>query len=140
MSSYPRRRVLCAEPHEDTCRLITILLERQGHAVVSAGTIAECVRLAEAEGFDLYMVDDDYIDGTALQLCKRLREMTPATPILFFSAQAFRRDRELALEAGATAYLTKPDDLFEIVSTVNSILSGRSHNGQAPRRKPGGLD
>jgi DNA-binding response OmpR family regulator len=139
MPSSPRRRVLCAEPHEDTSSLITMLLERQGHEVVSAGTIAECVHMAEADGFDLYMVDDDYIDGTALQLCKRLRQMTPATPILFFSAQAFRRDRELALEAGATAYLTKPDDLFEIVSTVNSILSGRS-NGTAPQRKTGSLD
>ncbi len=139
MPSYPRRRVLCAEPHEDTCQLITLLLERQGHEVVAARTIAECVGLAGAKGFDLYMVDDDYIDGSALQLCKRLREMTPGTPILFFSAQAFRRDRELALEAGATAYLTKPDDLFDIVSTVNSILSGNSA-GPAPRRKSGGLD
>ena len=139
MPSHPRRRVLCAEPHEDTCRLIRLLLERQGHEVVSAGTIAECVGLADAEAFDLYMVDDDYIDGSAIQLCKRLREMTPETPILFFSAQAFRRDRELALEAGATAYLTKPDDLFEIVSTVNSILSGRA-NGTAPRGKTGSLD
>jgi len=139
MPSYPRRRVLCAEPHEDTCRLITLLLEGQGHEVVSARTIAECVGLVGAKGFDLYMVDDDYIDGTALQLCKRLREMTPATPILFFSAQAFRRDRELALEAGATAYLTKPDDLFDIVSTINSILTGKSV-GPAPRRKLGSLD
>ena len=137
MPSSPRRRVLCAEPHEDTCRLITILLERQGHEVVAARTVAECVGLAEADGFDLYMVDDEYIDGTAIQLCKRLRQMTPETPILFFSAQAFRRDRELALEAGATAYLTKPDDLFDIVSTVNSILSG---NANGARRKTGSLD
>ena len=139
MPSSPRRRVLCAEPHEDTCQLIRLLLERQGHEVVSAQSIAECVGLAETAGFDLYMLDDDYIDGTAIQLCKRLREMAPGTPILFFSAQAFRRDRELALEAGATAYLTKPDDLFDIVATVNSILSGRS-NGFASRRKPGSLD
>jgi DNA-binding response OmpR family regulator len=127
---YPRRRVLCAEPHEDTCRLITVMLERQGHEVVSANTVAECVRLVDEGGFDLYMVDDDYIDGTALQLCKRLREMTPETPILFFSAQAFRRDRERAFEAGAFAYLVKPDDLFEIVHTVNSILLG---HGARPR-------
>ena len=136
---YPRRRVLCAEPHEDTCRLITMLLERQGHEVIPARTIAECVGLAEPGNFDLYMLDDDYIDGTAIQLCKRLREMTPGTPILFFSAQAFRRERELALEAGAAAYLTKPDDLFDIVQTVNSILSGNG-SGPATRRKPGSLD
>ena len=124
--AYPRRRVLCAEPHEDTCRLITLLLERQGHEVVSARTVAECVTQVGAGAFDLYMVDDDYIDGTALQLCKRLREMTPETPILFFSAQAFRADRERAMEAGAFAYLVKPDDLFEIVHTVNSILLGNA--------------
>jgi DNA-binding response OmpR family regulator len=135
--AFPRRRVLCAEPHHDTCRLITMLLERQGHEVVSAGTVAECVALLDAGRFDLYMIDDDYIDGTAIQLCKRLRQLTPETPILFFSAQAFRRDRELALEAGASAYLVKPDDLFEIVSTVNSILLGnhtrrRAQDGDKP--------
>lgn len=139
MPSYPRRRVLCAEPHEDTCRLITILLEQQGHEVVSARTVSEVVGLVGDGSFDLYMLDDEYIDGTALQLCKRLREMTPETPILFFSAQAFRRDRELALEAGATAYLTKPDDLFDIVQTVNSILTG-NNGGPVARRKPGSLD
>jgi CheY-like chemotaxis protein len=131
--AYPRRRVLCAEPHEDTCRLITTLLERQGHAVISATTIAECVRLAGEGGFDLYMLDDDYIDGTSLQLCRELRKMTPETPILFFSSHAFKRDRERAFEAGAHAYLTKPDDLFDIVQTVNSILSGKS-NPPPPER------
>ena len=137
--SHPRRRVLCAEPHEDTCGIITMLLELQGHEVVPAKSVAECVELVGQKSFDLYMLDDEYIDGTGLELCKRLRSLTPATPILFFSAQAFRRDRELALEAGATAYLTKPDDLFDIVSTVNSILTGKAH-GPAPRSKPGSLD
>ena len=124
--SHPRRRVLCAEPHDDTCRLITLLLERQGHEVVAAKTVRDCVELASETHFDLYMLDDDYIDGTAIELCKRLREMTPETPILFFSAQAFKRDREMAMSAGASAYLTKPDDLFEIVQTVNSILTSKS--------------
>jgi two-component system response regulator PilR (NtrC family) len=114
-----------------------MLLERQGHEVVSAQTVAECVEVVGLKRFDLYMVDDDYIDGTAIQLCKRLRQMTPETPILFFSAQAFRRDRERAFEAGAYAYLVKPDDLFEIVSTVNSILLGNhsrrgAHDGDKP--------
>jgi OmpR-family two-component system manganese-sensing response regulator len=108
-----------------------MLLERQGHEVVAAKSIAECVGLAGDERFDLYMLDDEYIDGSGLELCKRLREMTPGTPILFFSAQAFSRDREMALSAGANAYLTKPDDLFEIVQTVNSILTGK-----ATRRRP----
>jgi DNA-binding response OmpR family regulator len=77
------------------------------------------------------MLDDDYIDGTSIELCKRLREMTPETPILFFSSNAFARDRARAFEAGAQSYLTKPDDLFEIVQTVNSIFAGRAARGRA---------
>jgi DNA-binding response OmpR family regulator len=123
--SHPRRRVLCAEPHEDTCSLITELLAQQGHEVVSAKTVRECVELVGRERFDLYMLDDDYIDGTCIDLCKRLRELTPETPILFFSARAFARDRERAFKAGASAYLTKPDDILEIVRTVNAIFAGR---------------
>ena len=135
--SHPRRRVLCAEPHEDTCYLIEILLGRQGHEVVSAKTVHDCIELACETHFDLYMLDDDYIDGTAIELCKRLREMTPETPILFFSAQAFRRDREMAMSAGASAYLTKPNDLFEIVQTVNSILTGkRTRRDDCSAEKP----
>jgi CheY-like chemotaxis protein len=135
--SHPRRRVLCAEPHEDTCGLITALLERQGHEVVPAKSVAECVELAGRQSFDLYMLDDEYIDGTSLELCKRLRAMTPATPILFFSSHAFNRDRERAMSAGARAYLTKPDDLFEIVQTVNTILSeSAARRGARDAEKP----
>jgi DNA-binding response OmpR family regulator len=129
--SHPRRRVLCAEPHEDTCSFIKLLLEQQGHTVVTAKSVNDCIALAKGQSFDLYMLDDDYIDGTAIELCKRLREMTPETPILFFSAQAFERDRERAMQAGAHAYLTKPDDLFEIVHTVNSILSDKVKHRRA---------
>ena len=129
--SHPRRRVLCAEPHEDTCSLITMLLQRQGHEVISAKTIHEAVDIVGRESFDLYMLDDDYIDGTSIELCKRLREMTPETPILFFSSHAFAHERDRAFEAGAQSYLTKPDDLFEIVHTVNSIFAGRSARARA---------
>jgi DNA-binding response OmpR family regulator len=114
-----------------------MLLERQGHEVVPAQSVAECVELAARQGFDLYMLDDDYVDGDGLELCRRLRVMTPATPILFFSSRAFSRDRERAMSAGANVYLTKPDDLFEIVQTVNSILSGNgARRGRSGAEKP----
>ena len=131
--SHQSRRVLCAEPHEDTCSLLTTLLEQQGHEVVQAKSVGECLRLAGQRPFDLYMLDDDYIDGSGLELCKRLRAATPGTPILFFSAQAFLRDRQQAMEAGAQAYLIKPGDIFEIVQTVNSILSPRAGARKAER-------
>lgn len=120
-----RKRVLCAEPSEDICSLLKMMLGRSGYEVVSADTVHDCLELARRDEFDLYMLDDDYIDGTSIELCKRLRALTPQTPILFFSTAALARDRQRGLDAGAAAYLTKPDDIFEIVKTVNSILLPR---------------
>ena len=129
---HHRRRVLCAEPHEDTCSLLTAMLEGQGHEVVAARSVRECLDLVRERPFDLYMLDDDYIDGSGLELCRQLRVTTPRTPILFFSAQAFLRDRQRALEAGAHSYFIKPGDIFEIVQAVNSILS--PHAGREAKR------
>ena len=131
MTPRQRRRILCAEPHEDTCRLIRTLFEQNGHEVVSAASVQECLELVEGTDFDLYMLDDDYIDGTSLELCQQLRRHTPATPILFFSSRAFTRDRDRAIEAGAAAYFIKPGDIFEIVQTVNSLLAPKA--GTPPR-------
>ena len=120
-----KRRILCAETHQDTCALITQLLEQQGHEVKLAESAVEFLELATKEHFDLYMLDDDYADGTSLELCRKLRKLTPETPILFFTAAAFPNDREAAMEAGAQMYLTKPIDILEIAEAVNSILLGR---------------
>lgn len=117
-----RGRVLCAEPHEDTCRLLTMLLEQQGHEVRSAKTIRECRDLARRERFDLFIVDDGYPDGSSYELSRELRKLYPDAPILFFTSAAFERDRRLGAEAGASAYLTKPGDVLEIVETVKALL------------------
>ena len=130
-----QRRVLCAEPSEDICTLLSVMLGHSGHEVVPASSVHDCLELARTQRFDLYMLDDDYIDGTAVELCRQLRALTPETPILFFSTAALALDRQRGLAAGAAAYLTKPDDIFEIVETVNSILlpraAGRAAAGDA---------
>jgi len=133
-----KRRVLCAQTHQDTCAVITLLLEMQGHEVKAADTFTECLELVGREHFDLYMLDDGYADGNSIELCRALRKLTPETPILFFSSNAFPRERQAAIEAGAEAYLTKPMDILEIAETVNSILLSRARgvgNGESHGRR-----
>ena len=122
MPPRSKKRILCAETHEDTCQMLTYFLERSGHEVDSAGTIADCLRLASSVTFDLYMVDDDYPDGTNIELCQRLRRLSPRTPIIFFSSLAYERDRQRGLEAGAQIYMTKPGDIVEIAATIEALL------------------
>jgi DNA-binding response OmpR family regulator len=117
-----KRRILCAETHQDTCSLITLLLERQGHEVKTGSSISQCLELAQREHFDLYLLDDSYPDGTSIELCKKLRALDPQTPILFFSSACFEKDIREGMEAGAQAYLTKPGDILQVAETIKALL------------------
>jgi DNA-binding response OmpR family regulator len=123
-----KRRILCAETHQDTSSLLILLLERQGHEVRIGTSISECLELARREHFDLYLLDDCYPDGSSIELCKRLRAMDSQTPILFFSSACFENDIRQGMDAGAQVYLTKPVDILQVAQTVKALLKPYSTN------------
>src|SRR3712207_4901989 len=80
-----KRRILCAEAREDVSNLISLLLQRKGYEVVTAQTVVDSLRLAAQEHFDLYILNDHYIDGDSIELCQKLRALDPSAPVLLFS-------------------------------------------------------
>jgi signal transduction histidine kinase/ActR/RegA family two-component response regulator len=68
------------------------------------------------------------INGTALlQQIKRTPELA-ATPVLAVSAGALEREIKRGLAAGFFAYVTKPIDVDEFLSTIDDALSQSSAN------------
>ncbi|MGI9034736.1 MAG: response regulator transcription factor [Pyrinomonadaceae bacterium] len=110
-------RVLYAEDNEDASYMMTVLLGLSEIKIIAAKNVAEAWRLARAEHFDLYLLDSRFPDGDGFELCRRLREHAPPTPILFYSGDARETDKQKGLAAGADAYLVKPNS-DEIVSTI----------------------
>lgn len=64
---------------------------------------------AQAEHFDLFLLDSQFSDGNGLELCRRLRHHFLRSPIFFYSHRAYESDRKNGLDAGADEYLIKPD-------------------------------
>jgi DNA-binding response OmpR family regulator len=60
------------------------------------------------------------IDG--LEICRRLRQRPPYTPIMMLTAKASELDRVLGLELGADDYLTKPFSIRELVARVKALF------------------
>jgi DNA-binding response OmpR family regulator len=65
--------------------------------------------VAQAEQFDLYLLDTRFPEGSGLELCRQLRKFNSQTPIVFYSGDAYEADKAKGLAAGADAYLVKPN-------------------------------
>src|SRR5262249_46363983 len=91
--------------------------------VMFARDVEEGLRLARQLRFDLYILDNWLPDGSGVGLCRLIREFDPQTPILFYSAAAYLRDKQEALRAGAQAYFVKPINFAEFKRAVAQFTS-----------------
>ena len=105
MSDSPR--ILFVDDHEDTRFLISYLLEAWGYEVVAAQTIEEGLALARGGGFDLYLLDSRFADGSGTELCEGIREFDKETPIVFYSGDHPSRLKK-ALDCDAQGFVLKP--------------------------------
>jgi len=102
-------RVLCVDDNEDACEMLSMLLACSQIEAKTVGTADQALSLIQAERFDLYLLDSWLPDLDGFELCRRIRDLDPHTPILFFSGAAYETDRKKGMDAGATDYVIKPD-------------------------------
>jgi DNA-binding response OmpR family regulator len=130
MPSIPRPRVLCVDDDEDSRVMLTTLL---GIALIEAkavGTAAQAWSSIRAEHFDLYLLDSRLADADGFELCRRIRDHDPQTPILFFSGSAFDADKKKGLAAGANDYVIKPD-LEALLGSIKQFVSQEESDAAA---------
>lgn len=122
MLSNPRPRVLCVDDDEDSRMMLVTLLGLELIEVQAVGTAAQALSLMQTERFDLYLLDGWLPDLNGFELCRQMRVFDPLTPILFFSGAAYESDRKRGIEAGANAYLVKPD-INELLGSITQLVS-----------------
>ena len=121
-------QILYTEDHADTRELVSFVLKLSNCQVTLADSDGKALLLARTNQFDLYMIDNWLPGGSGIDLCRKLREFDPVTPILFYSGAAYDADKQEAFASGAQAYLAKPVDNDELVEEVFRLIS-ESRNG-----------
>jgi len=115
-------RILCVDDHQDTSEMLQLLLSGEDYEVETCGTVDEACRLAETGEFDLYVLDKRLPDGTGVELCRKLNLLTPDVPCIFYSGDAYEIHRREAIQAGADAYVAKPN-LDVLIQAVRELLA-----------------
>jgi two-component system, OmpR family, response regulator ResD len=120
--SKPKCRILCVDDHFDTSEMLQMLLSEEDYEVRVCATVEEARKLAVADEFDLYVLDKRLPDGTGMDLCGILNKMTPGVPCIFYTGDAYEIHRMEAMEAGAAAFIAKPD-VDGLIDAVQRLLS-----------------
>lgn len=139
MEKFNHHRILYAEDNEDSCLMVSTMCGLANIEVVSTSTVAEAWRLSQSEHFDLYLLDSCFPDGDGLELCRRLREYAPHTPILIYSGNVYESDKKNGLAAGASDYLTKPylaDLAVTIKENIEQVTNFRWRTQTARAQTP----
>jgi CheY-like chemotaxis protein len=122
--SKPRCRVLCVDDHRDTSDMLQMLLAEEDYEVHIAATMQEACNMAKETEYDVYVLDKRLPDGTGVQLCETLLKLTPTVPCIFYTGDAYEIHRREAMEAGAAAFVAKPD-IEGLIDAVAKLLSER---------------
>jgi DNA-binding response OmpR family regulator len=115
-----KKHFLIVEDDIESCKILSIILA--DHELTVSHTLASATPHFQNQHFDLYMLDNWLPDGSGIDLCREIRTKHPDTPIIFTSAAAMTDNVNEALEAGATRYITKPFDPFELQEIVRQLL------------------
>ncbi|RYZ88281.1 MAG: response regulator, partial [Proteobacteria bacterium] len=117
--------VLCIEDNPSNLRLIeTILENRPDINLLSAMQGGIGLDLARQHEPDLILLDLDLPDIKGHEVITRLQRssITKDIPVVIVSADATPGQIERLLAAGAKAYLTKPLDVGQFLTTISQFL------------------
>lgn len=116
--------VLYVDDHEDSAFMFKQLLSLSDYVVTIAATMAQALTLAASEEFDLYVLDRRLPDGTGVELCRQLKELTPNVAVIFYTGDVYELSRQEGAAAGADAYVPKPH-IDKLIEAVQQLLSQR---------------
>jgi len=120
-TAVPRKRILCLEDDADTREMMDALLSEFGYEPVIVASATDALERTRSGGLALCILDHWITDGSGVDLCREIRALDPQTPIMFYSGAGYPSDIQKGLDAGAQAYLVKPD-FDQLKPTIDRLI------------------
>lgn len=128
-------RVLVVEDERDLAQAIARGLRRDGLAVDIALDGDTALDKANANAYDVIVLDRDLPGVHGDDVCRQLGEAGVESRILMLTAAASVADRIEGLEIGADDYLPKPFDFGELRARIRALERRRSRRRQPALRR-----
>lgn len=127
--------ILVVDDDHDVTRAVRVRLEANGYQVICAHSGAAAYWMAMEERPALVTLDLTLpeLDGMSLLGKLKAHPSTKAIPIIILTGTGNEASKRQFLQAGASAYLTKPFDTRHLLATVKEILAVVREAGRVKR-------
>ncbi len=117
-------KVLVVEDSPPQREMISALLKHSGMTVTSASDGVEALEQILEDCPDIVVLDIVMPRMNGYELCRRLKDnpKTKELPVVMCSTKGEEFDRYWGMRQGANAYIAKPFQPQELVSTVKKLL------------------
>ncbi len=114
--------ILIVDDDESTCRSLSLIFGKKGYEVETAGTGREALEKVQRRFFNAALLDVKLPDMEGTELLGPLKKIHPDMVAVMVTAYASLETATRALNEGASAYLTKPLKIDEVLATIGNAL------------------
>jgi PAS domain S-box-containing protein len=117
-----RERILVIDDDESTRKSLSLIFQAKGYDVETAATGRAAAEKASERPFNLALIDIRLPDMEGMDLLAPLKETNPDIVLILVTGYVSLDSVVQAMNQGASAYITKPLDMDEVLTTVNQAL------------------
>jgi two-component system alkaline phosphatase synthesis response regulator PhoP len=120
--SSGKKRILFVEDENGLVLTLTDRLTSEGYSVTHAGDGENGEKLASESHYDIILLDVMLPKKNGFDIIRDLRKRGVTTPVLMLTARGQLNEKVVGLKLGADEYLTKPFEMLELLTRIESLL------------------
>ncbi len=121
--------ILVVDDEQGMRDFLKIMLKKEGYQVQTAGNADSALSSLKEDPFDLVISDIRMPGESGLDLLAEIKVIYPDLPVIMITAFASPDDAVIAMKNGAFDYISKPFNIDEIKSVVESATSKKNKSG-----------
>ena len=118
-------KILIVDDNRDFVEFICLLLSHHGFTVRSALSGRECLERVRQEPVDLIVLDVMMPQMDGLTVCRELKQLRPALPVILLTAKDDMATRAAAMALGVSEFLAKPVNIADFLTRVRTQHDNR---------------
>ena len=118
-------RILIIDDEPDFRGQIAKALSKEGHHVETATDSSEALRQLDEQLFDVALLDMNLGEESGIDLLPTLKERSPQTDVIVFTAEASHESAVEAIHLGAIDYIEKPFTVDQFRQALRRASDGR---------------